>query len=82
METKMKISALSQLTIEQLTREYRAGSLDPLDVMECTLAQAAAVNERINALYGLEAVERWPRRVPRANAIGQGSRPECSMAFP
>lgn len=49
----MDIDDLSRLTIAELTAGYRGGRLDPVEVMEVTLAQADRVNGAINALYDL-----------------------------
>jgi len=63
----MKIEALSRMTIEELTQGYRVCSIDPVEVMACTLDQVARVNGRINALYGLEA----GRALTEAHAASQ-----------
>lgn len=51
----MDLKELGRLTIAELTDRYRAGSADPVAVMETTLAQVEAVNPAINAIYDLQA---------------------------
>ena len=51
------IDDLAELPIEELTRAYRDGSLDPVDVLTTTLTQIDAVNPTINAIYDLRREE-------------------------
>lgn len=49
----MDLQTLSRLTLADLIAGYRNRSIDPVEVMEITLGQIDAVNDRINALYDI-----------------------------
>lgn len=70
----MEIEALAGMPLARLLAGYAEGSLDPVAVIEATLAQAARVNPALNALYDLRpqaalaeakaAALRWRRGAP------------------
>ncbi|MEY9590709.1 Asp-tRNA(Asn)/Glu-tRNA(Gln) amidotransferase A subunit family amidase [Bradyrhizobium yuanmingense] len=50
----MVLEEVSKLTLDQMLRGFRAGTIDPVEVMELTLGQIARVNGDINALYDVQ----------------------------
>jgi len=51
---RITLEGLSRLKLSELLAGYRKLSIDPVDVMELTLAQIEAVNGQINALYDVQ----------------------------
>jgi Asp-tRNA(Asn)/Glu-tRNA(Gln) amidotransferase A subunit family amidase len=49
------IDDLANLSLAQLIQAYRQQSIDPVEVMQLTLAQINLVNSKINALYDVDA---------------------------
>ncbi|WP_435636727.1 amidase family protein [Carnimonas bestiolae] len=70
--TVISIEQLAALPLPDLLASYRRGDLDPVEVVECFLAQAQRVNPTINALYEMQCEQalakarasraRWQKR--------------------
>lgn len=50
----MDIAQLANLTVAELTQQYRDGVTDPVQIMEVTLDQIDQVNDKINAIYDVQ----------------------------
>ncbi|UVO30718.1 amidase family protein [Bradyrhizobium arachidis] len=68
----MVLDEVSKLTLDQMLQGFRAGTIDPVEVMELTLDQIRRVNGEINALYELRPDENLAAAKAAARRYGEG----------